>query len=129
MTISSSYDDKRHLTVFTVKGELTFDEQIATLKDFYGGAPTANVLWDFRAIEGIRVSSEELHEIILFIKRHQSKRPQGKTVLLSIKDIDFGLSRVSEAYANYEKLPWKMKAFKSMDEALKWIDGDRNAKR
>jgi hypothetical protein len=124
MTIASSYDEIRDLTVFTVEGELTFDAQMTTLKEFYSGVPTANVLWDFRAIEGIRVSSKELYEIILFIKRHKSKRPQGKTALVSSKDIDFGLSRVSQAYADYEKLPWEMKAFRSMKEALKWIDRD-----
>jgi hypothetical protein len=60
MAIHSSLDRLRNLTTFFVNGELTFDEQIQTLKEFYIGAPTANVLWDFRATEGIRMSMDEL---------------------------------------------------------------------
>lgn len=122
MTISLHHDDTKDLTIFTAVGELTFDKQIAVLRDFYDGTPTANVLWDMRKIEGNRISAEELQKIITFIKRHSDKRPHGKTALVSAKDIDFGLSMMSHAYAENENLPWKIIPFRSMDKAIKWIN-------
>lgn len=124
MTIFSSCDDTKDLTIFTVEGSLTFDEQIATLQEFYSGDPTANVLWDFRGHKGNRISSEEVQKIISLVKSYGNKRPKGKTALVSKKDLDFGLSRVSEAYANIENLPWAIRSFRSMDEALKWINDE-----
>ncbi len=122
MTISTSYDRLRNLTIFTAKGELTYAEQLATLKEFYDGHPTVNVIWDFRSIEGSRITSEELNRIISFIKSQESNRPQGKTALVATTDLDFGLSRMGQAYADIQELPWQIQAYRSMDEAIKWIE-------
>jgi hypothetical protein len=124
MTVSPSIDDSRGLTIFTVKGELTFDVQMNALKAFYSGEPTANVLWDFRLMEGNRLSSDELGKIFAFIRANQAKRPNGKTALVAATDLDYGLSRVSETLSHVQHLPWDMRAFRSMDDALKWIDSD-----
>lgn len=124
MAIASSIDESRDLTVFTVDGELTFDAQIATLQRFYGGSPTANVIWDFRSLEGNRLNASELRKIIDFIKRYESKRPAGKTALVSITDLDFGLSSVVGAYADVENVPWEIRAFRSLDAALGWIEDE-----
>jgi hypothetical protein len=124
MTVSPSTDESRDLTIFTVKGELAFEVQMNTLKAFYNGEPTANVLWDFRLMEGNRLSSKELEVLFALIKNNQGKRPKGKTALVSATDLDFGLSRVSETLCHVQNLPWEIRAFRSMDDALKWIDGD-----
>ncbi|MBN2107697.1 MAG: hypothetical protein JW832_09735 [Deltaproteobacteria bacterium] len=122
MPITASYERSGDLTVFTAAGELTYEEQLAALQEFYDGNPTANVLWDFRSIKGNRITTEELNKIIVFIKRRESKRPHGKTALVARTDLDFGLSRVSQAYADIHELPWQIRAFRSMDEALMWIE-------
>jgi uncharacterized protein YbgA (DUF1722 family) len=118
--------DERLLDTYRPTGEIypTFDEQITTLQEFYSADPTANVLWDFRGHKGNRISSEEVQKIISLVKSYGNKRPKGKTALVSNKDLDFGLSRVSEAYANIENLPWEIRSFRSMDEALKWINDE-----
>lgn len=123
MTISSSMDALRDLTVFTVEGELRFEEQIEVLRTFYEGDPTANVLWDFRNITGNRIQSEEVSMIVSFIKRKETKRTSGKTALVVSTDLDFGLSRVSQAYGESEELPWEIRTFRSMESAYQWIEG------
>jgi hypothetical protein len=125
MAIHSSLDRLRNLTIFFVNGELTFDEQIQTLKEFYIGAPTGNVLWDFPAMEGIRMSVDEFCEIISFLKKYCSKRPKGKTALVFSIDIDFSLSKTGETDVNIEESPWKIKAFRSMAKALIWIEEEQ----
>jgi hypothetical protein len=122
MAITTSHDLSRDLTIFTASEELTYAKQMTVLRAIYGGDPTANMIWDFRAIEGNRISSEELEKIISFIKQRADRRKKGKTALVSGSDLDFGLSRISEFYAEIENLPWQIRAFRSMDDALKWID-------
>jgi hypothetical protein len=122
MTIVSSVDRTRDLTIFTVEGPLTLDEQMAVLKKFYEGAPTANVLWDFRRATGNRITSTELRRIIAYIKSMEGCRVRGRTALVAATDLDFGLSRMSQVLGGIEKLPWELRAFRSMTEALAWID-------
>jgi hypothetical protein len=124
MPISTSIDASRDLTTFTVKGELSFQEQMDALKAFYRGEPTANVLWDFRLLEGKRISLQELEEVSDFIKKNQSKRPVGKTALVVANDLDYGLSRASMTLYEIRNVSLSIMPFRSMDEALKWIDGE-----
>jgi hypothetical protein len=124
MPISTSIDESRDLTIFTVKGELTFQEEMETLKAFYSGEPTANVLWDFRLLEGERISLQELEAVSDFIKTNQSKRPQGKTALVVANELDYGLSRASMTLYEIRNVSLSLMSFRSMDEALKWIDGE-----
>lgn len=124
MVISHSTDEGRDLAVFYVKGELSFEEQMATLRRFYDGTPTRNVIWDFRQMTGHRISSDELREIVSFIKWHGQNRLAGKTALVSATDLDYGLARMSQAYAEQENVPWQIMGFRTMEDALRWIDPD-----
>ena len=124
MPISQSIDASRVLTIFTVNGMMTFEEQMGAIKSFYDGKPTPNVLWDFRSMEGSRITSDELYEIVSYIEKHKDKRPQGKTALVSATEIDYGISRASEIYSEVKALPWSIRALRSFYEAIIWIDGD-----
>ena len=59
---------------------------------------------------------------IAFIKGHGKKRPCGKTAMVTPSDLDYGLTRVSSAYAEDVELPWAIRPFRRMDQALAWID-------
>ena len=122
MPISSTYDRSKDLTVFTATGVLTFDEHMAVLRDLYKDHPTRNVLWDMRGMTGERLSSDELRRMISFIKLHEVKRPGGKTAIVTSTDLDFGLSRMSDALGESEQLPWRIRGFRSMEEAVKWLE-------
>ncbi len=110
-----------NLTIFTASGELTFSEQMDALRSFYDGEPTPYVIWDFRQISGNRISSAELRNIIEFVKRHTQKRTTGRTALVTSSDLDFGLSRMGAIISDLELLPWTIRPFRDLDEALNWI--------
>jgi hypothetical protein len=44
MPIHTDMNPEKQLTIHTVKGEVTFEEAMATLKAFYSGNPTLNVI-------------------------------------------------------------------------------------
>ena len=124
MPITSKVLKNKNLTIITATGELTLKVQMAALKPFYEGKPTKNVLWDMRRITGNRITSDELLHIIKHIKLHKDKRPSGKTALVTKSDLDFGLGRMSESFAQNENLPWEISVFASLSEATKWLDED-----
>jgi len=119
--ITTDINRNKDLTTFTATGMVTYAEQIAVLKEFYEAKPTSNVIWDLRELYGPRLSNDELEEIVLFVKKKGHAKRRGKTALVSTSDLDFGLSRMAENYAESENLPWQIQAFRTMAEALKWI--------
>ena len=56
------------------------------------------------------------------MKSYTKKRAGGKTAIVGKFDVDFGLARMYEAYADYEKIQIEYKVFHQLDEAIKWLE-------
>ena len=121
MPITTSVDSDKQLTTHTVIGEASFEEGMTTLKQFWEGQPTMNVLWDFRKASLARVSSEETEAIMNYIKRHSEKRSGGKTALVVSGDLEYGLSRMSQMLADLHSISLQMEVFRSFKEAIQWL--------
>jgi hypothetical protein len=121
MPITQTADRENDVTIFTASGRVTYSEQMSVLKSFYAAKPTANVIWDLRDLSGPRLSSAELKKIVSSIKERGHTRKRGKTALVSTADLDFGLSRMVETYAENKNLAWQIQSFRTMKTARHWI--------
>jgi len=121
MPVSIETRAELDLTIFTVSGMITVDEQKQRLKSFYEGSPTRNVIWDFSLMEEVNASAGDLREIILYAKQFSGKRPGGRTALIVNTKLKYGLARMASSFAEIEKIPWTIMAFEQPDEALSWI--------
>ena len=122
MPISVSTDQSRDLTIFTATGDLTFDDQMRVLREFYGGKPTKHALWDFRVIASDKITNEELVKIRDFVKMHQGKRPGGRSALVYDHSQNFGLSEVCDDLTETKGMQFKIRDFSSIEEAEKWLE-------
>ena len=120
MTIHISKDEARQLTVFTAQGPLEVDEILKIISDFLTHHPTNKVLWDLRQASLNQWRVQEIERMIEFISPLAHNRPQGKTALLTQRDVDFGLTRMAAAHA--QNLPIQYMSFKSLDQAMEWLD-------
>lgn len=121
ITIESFPD--QDLTVFTASGPLTYPEQMEVLQKFYRQGPTRHVIWDFSAVTGSRISSDQLAEIISFLKKHSMMRQGGKTALVAPSDLDYGLSRMGVKLAEVDGVPVTLESFRTIAAARAWIKG------
>lgn len=121
MSITSSIDSARDLTVFTVKGILSFDNAMPVVKAFYDGTPTKHVLWDLSGTSDVRFTSEEVEAIAGFKPRYEGKRESGKTAFVAQEGILFGLSRMFELQSSSMKAPYPIMVFRDIDEAYQWF--------
>ena len=121
MPVSMETRTELDLTIFTVSGMITVDEQKQKLKAFYEGSPTRNVIWDFSLMEEVSASAEDLRDIILYAKQFAGKRPGGRTALIVNTKLKYGLARMASSFAEIEEIPWTIMAFEQPDEALSWI--------
>ena len=60
MPITTSVDNDKQLTTHTVIGEISFEEVMTTLRQFWEGQLTISVLWDFRKGSMARFSFIEI---------------------------------------------------------------------
>jgi len=122
MPLTFQTDKSKDLTIFTPSGKITFAEAMNVLESFYRN-PTKNVLMDFSSRSDIPLllTGEEIAELFRHLATKRQNRPDGKTAIVAPDDLRFGMSRMAEAFAEMEKLPWKWEAFRSMDEAINWL--------
>jgi hypothetical protein len=125
MSLALQTDGSKNLTILTPSGEITFAEAMKALESFYQN-PTRNLLLDFSRRDKIPLvlTGEEMAKLFKHLTTKKENRPGGKTAVVAPDDLRFGMSRMAEAFAEIEKLPWEMKAFRSMDEAIDWLNSD-----
>ena len=110
-----------------VSGEVSFSEIIKAIELFYKEKPTKNVMWDFRDADLkalLSLSYNNLQDIAKFTKQHRELRKSGKTALVVSTDVGFGLGRMYGTFAEIQNLSHSVHVFRSMDEAMKWLEED-----
>ena len=120
MPITTEVDNDKQLTIHTVTGDMTFEEFIATLKQFWEGSQAMNILWDVRKWT-TSLSSEEIKTIINYIKPHSIKRPKAKTALVVSRDLDSVISRMINALGRIKELTYQIDTFRSYEDAMWWL--------
>lgn len=120
-------DKTKQLTVFTVSGEIDLDELLEQYQSYYDDIqPSKNMLWDFRSAKGgNKLSQERLEQFASFPKKYTHKRPVGKTAYVVEGDLGYGLGRVIMAYAELSNIQVEINVFRSMDEAMQWLEADQ----
>lgn len=122
MSITTSVDNDKQLTTHTVIGEVSFEEGMTTLKQFWEDRPTMNVLWDYRKGSLARVSSVDLERMVDYVTVHSEKRAGGKTAIVVSRDLESGLSRVLDTLRDIRRVPFQFQVFRSMEKANQWLE-------
>ena len=93
------------------------------MESFFSGEVTQNILWDFRrGNPGEVFLPRKIKEIIKFAKEEMLSRTNGKTAIVASPGVGLSLSKSYEAFAEIVKIPYPVKAFNSIDEAMSWIN-------
>lgn len=124
MAIEVKRDKNQSLTIHTVKGLASEEEMYEALENFYNQEPTSLLLWDMSQAEVAHVKMDTLKAFIKRATALGNKRKDGKTAIFAPHDLQFGLARMSEVFAELESSPFKMGVFRSRQSALDWLTAD-----
>jgi len=116
--ITVKFEPENDLTIFTVKGDLSADEILKYSSEY----STKYVLWDATGGSVRKIQTVDFRRIAVEMKKHSQNRAGGKTALVGKFNIDFGLSRMYEAFAGIEEIPITYKTFRNYDDALRWLN-------
>jgi hypothetical protein len=77
------------------------------------------VLWDVRDATIVQLSTEDLIELARFSRKLQTVRGTGKAAILVSGEVDFGVARMFQAYA--DALPWETMVSRDLKEVMEWL--------
>ncbi len=124
MGIKITRDEDQDLTIHVVTGPVSEEEMYDTLCNFYKRNPTALLLWDMSQSDVSHVTPDILQR---FIRKSTElevyRQGGGRTAVIAPEDLQYGLARMSEAFAELESVPYSNSfgAFRSRQEALQWL--------
>lgn len=119
--ITKSYEANNDLTLFTVVGEISFDEIWAQTRILYEGVPEKLVLWNFSLGTVGRISSEEVKKIAQKGGQISRKIEGGKGAIFAPKDLEYGMARVFKVFCEENDFPVEVEVFRDEIVARKWL--------
>jgi hypothetical protein len=123
-TIETSTDYEGDLTIHAVRGEVTGEEIIERLEQYYEGRPTRRNIWDFSEATVHGMSSREIRAIVMAGLRASHLHEGRRAALVLPKDHSFGLGRMYEILTELEEFASLNRAFRTMKEAREWLEVD-----
>lgn len=121
MGIKITRDEDRDLTIHDVAGPVSEEEMYDALENFYKREPTALLLWDMSQADVSQVTTETLQRFIRKSTQLGGSRQGGRTAVIASEDLQYGLARMSEVLTEIESAPYSFRAFRSRQEALRWL--------
>ncbi|MBL0713812.1 MAG: hypothetical protein JJV98_08930 [Desulfosarcina sp.] len=127
MPISIKTDRSKDMTLFTVRGTVTLAELTEVLNAYGKTGPTRSELYDMRALEGERLSRDEIDALASYIKRFTpTTRPtDSRTAIVVTEDVDYGIARMI-ALVTEDEVPFRVEVFRTIEAAEDWIGVNRD---
>jgi hypothetical protein len=122
MPFEYSIDTQTGMRIHICTGNVTADGILQALGDVYSRenfSHAQHALWDFRNCTS-DISSDEMENIIIYVRKFRKGPGGGKVALVVSKDADFGLARMYGLLSEYQ-VDRKLMVFRDYDQALKWL--------
>jgi hypothetical protein len=117
------YEDKK-LTAITVTWKADFDELMIVLKNFFDDNKTENLLLDLSDSFLNDITYDHVVDLCKYAAYRDNGRSRinGKTALVSSSDLQFEISSMFKAYFEMENSNINVSVFRSLEEALSWLE-------
>ena len=123
MPIERHTEPSGWLTILTATGELRPETFIRAVKTFADDPPAKKILWDFReAYPAESFTLDDMKRIAALVKATIGSQADGKTAYVATSDLAFGVSRMYQAHLQMTNTNRETKVFRSMEEALRWLE-------
>jgi hypothetical protein len=121
-TISRITSAEEGITYFRVLEEVDAEQVLSQIISFLTGSPTRLVIWDIGGGTLRKLSASDLKMIIARAKPYTGSRAGGRTAIVCTNEVDFGLSRMFEAFAESYEIPFEIRVFRDREKARAWLD-------
>lgn len=119
-------DKDKKLTTITVSWKSDFDELMIVLKSFLNDNKTEHLLLDLSNSFLNDITYDHVVDLCKYAayRDNGKSRINGKTALVSSSDLQFEIGRMFKAYFDIENSNINVAVFRSLEEALSWLEED-----
>jgi hypothetical protein len=121
MGVKITRDEDQDLTTHDVTGLVSEEEMYDAIESFYKCDPTALLLWDMSQADVSYITTDALQRFVRKSTQIGVRRHGGRTAVVASGNLQYGLARMSEVFAEMESAPYGFRAFRSRQEALEWL--------
>lgn len=102
---------------FIIEGDSSVEEILGVIQNHYGSI-SKSVIWNLSAGSNSRLTSADM---VLIAKTVKKYAVHTRAAYVCPVDLEFGLFRMYQSYAEMQGVTTGMKVFRSRDEALLWL--------
>ena len=112
------------LLIVSVNGDLTAEEMITVVKEYYPLETVKNVIWDVSNGSMLSMPRNDFDEIAKVVKEsvENGARQGGRTAFVKKEDLELGLVILYTIIAEMSGIPIKYHVFNSIEDARIWIE-------
>jgi len=121
MPVKTVIDQERDITEHIASGDVIDDEMFEAQREFYDNGPTSLQLWDMTECSVTGVTIGGMRTFIEKASRQGVARKNGKTAVVVNSQLQYGLARMAEAFAEFASIPFAFRVFRERDEAVVWL--------
>lgn len=117
-------DEDKKLTTITVSWKSDFDELMIVLKSFLSDNKTEHLLLDLSDSFLDDITYDHVVDLCKYAayRDNGKSRITGKTALVSSSNLQFEIGRMFKAYFEIENSNINVAVFRSLEEALSWLE-------
>jgi hypothetical protein len=113
-------------TIHEAHGDITFNELLIELIDYYESHLTLNCIWDFTNASISTLSKEDIHALVEKGSQYSKRRIGGKTAWVAADKFTFGICRMTQILGHNKNIKLKLQVFYSKAKALRWMDSEES---
>ena len=119
-------DEDKKLTTITVSWKSDFDELMIVLRSFLSDNKTDHLLLDLSDSFLDDITYDHVVDLCKYAayRDNGKSRITGKTALVSSSNLQFEISQMFKAYFEIENSDINVAVFRSLEEALSWLEED-----
>ena len=124
MSIEITRDQNQNLTSLVVTGQASEEAMHEALAEIYVDDPALLVFWDMSQADVTHVTPDILQKFVRKAVCLGASKPGGRTAVVAPGDLQFGLGRMSEFFADVESAPFDLRVFRSKQDAMAWLTSE-----
>jgi hypothetical protein len=124
--VSTNIKVEGNLLIISVTGDLTANEVIAVVEEYYSNGIIKDVIWDLTLGTMQSITGDGFKSIAKATKKvlANGSRMGGKTVFVGNSIIEYDYFRMYTVVAEITGVDVNYNVFKTLEEAKNWIAGD-----
>jgi hypothetical protein len=118
----------KDLITYVCKGQISVDEILTAVQEYFSGEVTKDVLWDF-AEANVDIRQPQIDKLMIYLRtvppEEVEKRRGARVAIVAPKEYAVGVMEQFKGWSEMVDAPFVFQMFYDAEEALTWLERSR----